>query len=94
MLGSWPSRDPHNFSQFKPNDPSNPSKMTPVTYHPTHDRTAPPPDQVISCEARNILLRHFYQRVEEKRSKRGSSEYPTPERSSKLPKASTSDNVS
>lgn len=28
MLGSWPSFDPHNFSQFKPNDPSNPSVCT------------------------------------------------------------------
>ncbi|XP_057810571.1 uncharacterized protein LOC131024990 isoform X1 [Salvia miltiorrhiza] len=66
MLGSWPSLDPHNFSQLKPNDPSNPSKMTLVTYNPTHDRTLPPPDQVITPEARNILLRHFYQHAEDK----------------------------
>ncbi|CAL5442615.1 unnamed protein product [Camellia sinensis] len=35
--------------------------MTPVTYHPTHDRTLPPPNQVISSEAKNILLRHMYE---------------------------------
>ncbi|RVW43089.1 hypothetical protein CK203_015546 [Vitis vinifera] len=44
-LGDWPSFDPHNFSQLRPSDPSNPSKMIPATYHPTHDRTLPPPDQ-------------------------------------------------
>ncbi|XP_057810573.1 DET1- and DDB1-associated protein 1 isoform X3 [Salvia miltiorrhiza] len=94
MLGSWPSLDPHNFSQLKPNDPSNPSKMTLVTYNPTHDRTLPPPDQVITPEARNILLRHFYQHAEDKllSTKRGSSENPAPERASKLPRASASDN--
>ncbi|KAL0327751.1 UNVERIFIED_CONTAM: DET1- and DDB1-associated protein 1 [Sesamum angustifolium] len=93
MLGSWPSFDPHNFSQFKPNDPANPSKMTPVTYRPTHDRTLPPPDQVIAPEAKNILLRHFYQQAEEKlRSKRASCDNPSPERASKLPRPSGSDN--
>ncbi|KAH6777534.1 DET1 complexing ubiquitin ligase [Perilla frutescens var. hirtella] len=91
MLGSWPSFDPHNFSQFKPNDPANPSKMTPVTYHPTHGRTLPPPDQVIAPEAKNILLRHFYQHADEKlSSKRASSDNPTPERASKLARASAS----
>ncbi|KAK6129985.1 hypothetical protein DH2020_036267 [Rehmannia glutinosa] len=86
MLGSWPSIDPHNFSQFKPNDPSNSKRMTPVTYRPTHDRTVPPPDQVIGPEAKNILVRHFYQHAEEKlRTKRASSENPSPERASKVP---------
>uniref|UniRef100_A0A166F9S8 Uncharacterized protein n=1 Tax=Daucus carota subsp. sativus TaxID=79200 RepID=A0A166F9S8_DAUCS len=69
-------------------------KMTPVTYHPTHDRTLPPPDQVISSEAKNILLRHFYARSEEKlRSKRGASETEslTPEQVRKHPRSSTSD---
>ncbi|XP_042019559.1 DET1- and DDB1-associated protein 1-like isoform X1 [Salvia splendens] len=96
MLGSWPSLDPHNFSQFKPNDPSNPSKMTLVTYNPTHDHTLSPPDQVIVPEAKNILLRHFYQQAEEKlqmSAKRALSDNPMPERASKLPKASASDNV-
>ncbi|KAG8382193.1 hypothetical protein BUALT_Bualt05G0051300 [Buddleja alternifolia] len=89
MLGSWPSFDPQNFSQFKPNDPSNPSRMTPVTYHPTHDRTLPPPNQVIASEAKNILVRHFYQHAEEKlRLKRASCDTPTPGRASKLPRAS------
>ncbi|KAB2017169.1 hypothetical protein E1A91_D08G143400v1 [Gossypium mustelinum] len=46
MLGNLPSFDPHNFSQLRPSDPSNPSKMVPSTYRPTHSRTLPPPDQV------------------------------------------------
>ncbi|XP_012086821.1 DET1- and DDB1-associated protein 1 isoform X2 [Jatropha curcas] len=66
MLGDWPSFDPQNFSQLRPTDPANPSKMTPATYHPTHSRTLPPPDQVISTEAKNILLRNFYERAEER----------------------------
>lgn len=33
MLGSWPSVDPHNFSQFKPNDPTNPSVCTLFLHH-------------------------------------------------------------
>eukprot|EP00261_Vitis_vinifera_P031799 XP_019073042.1 PREDICTED: uncharacterized protein LOC100241601 isoform X4 [Vitis vinifera] len=49
-LGDWPSFDPHNFSQLRPSDPSNPS-MIPATYHPTHDRTLPPPDQVETKES-------------------------------------------
>ncbi|XP_073305131.1 DET1- and DDB1-associated protein 1-like [Primulina huaijiensis] len=90
MLGSWPCIDPHNFSQFKPNDPSNSSKMTPATYHPTHDRTLPPPNQVIAAEAKNILLRHFYKHAEQKlRLKRASCDSPTPERASKLPRSSS-----
>ncbi|XP_010658376.1 DET1- and DDB1-associated protein 1 isoform X2 [Vitis riparia] len=90
-LGDWPSFDPHNFSQLRPSDPSNPS-MIPATYHPTHDRTLPPPDQVISTETKNILLRHFYQRAEEKlRPKRAASEHLTPEHGCKQPRASASD---
>ncbi|XP_075486042.1 DET1- and DDB1-associated protein 1-like [Primulina tabacum] len=90
MLGSWPCVDPDNFSQFKPNDPSNPSKMTPATYHPTHDRTLPQPNQVIAAEAKNLLLRHFYKHAEEKlRPKRASCNTPTPERASKLPRLSS-----
>ncbi|KAK3020199.1 hypothetical protein RJ639_046831 [Escallonia herrerae] len=86
LLGDWPSFDPHNFSQLRPSDPANPSKMTPITYHPTHDRTLPPPDQ----EAKNILLRHFYQRAEEKlRPKRAASDNLTPEQGFKHPRAST-----
>ncbi|KAJ0048039.1 hypothetical protein Pint_15094 [Pistacia integerrima] len=45
MLGDWPSFDPHNFSQLRPSDSSNPSKMSPATYRPTHSRALPPPDQ-------------------------------------------------
>ncbi|GKV23171.1 hypothetical protein SLEP1_g32934 [Rubroshorea leprosula] len=45
MFGDWPSFDPHNFSQLRPSDPSNPSKLTPATYRPTHNQTVPPPDQ-------------------------------------------------
>nr|KJB19127.1 hypothetical protein B456_003G085700 [Gossypium raimondii]KJB19128.1 hypothetical protein B456_003G085700 [Gossypium raimondii] len=47
MLGDLPSFDPHNFSQLRPSDPSNPSKVVPTTYRPTHSRTSPPPDQGI-----------------------------------------------
>ncbi|XP_058009671.1 DET1- and DDB1-associated protein 1 isoform X2 [Hevea brasiliensis] len=67
VLCDWPSFDPHNFSQLRPTDPSNPSKMAFATYHPPHSRTLPPPDQVITTKAKNILLRKFYERAEEKR---------------------------
>ncbi|KAH9626636.1 hypothetical protein KSS87_001096 [Heliosperma pusillum] len=66
LFGDWPSYDPHNFTQLRPSDPSNPSRLTPATYHPTHDRTLPPPDQVISTESKNILIRHFYKHAEDK----------------------------
>ncbi|URD88259.1 DET1- and DDB1-associated protein 1 [Musa troglodytarum] len=47
LLDDWPSYDPHNFSQLRPADSSaQPSKLTPVTYRPTHNKTLPPPDQV------------------------------------------------
>ncbi|EEF51248.1 conserved hypothetical protein [Ricinus communis] len=65
--------------------------MTPATYHPTHSRTLPPPDQVITTEAKNILLRNFYERAEEKlRTKRAASENLIPEHGCKQPRASTS----
>ncbi|WOL06286.1 hypothetical protein Cni_G15018 [Canna indica] len=71
LLGNLPSYDPHNFSELRPADPSaQPSKLTPVTYHPTHNKCLPPTNQVISTEARNILLRHFYQKSEEKETAR------------------------
>eukprot|EP00850_Spirogloea_muscicola_P009572 SM000054S18058 [mRNA] locus=s54:164321:164796:- [translate_table: standard] len=35
-------------------------QLTAATYHATHDRTQPPPHQVIATEATNILIRHFY----------------------------------
>ncbi|MFQ6624141.1 hypothetical protein Gotur_003861 [Gossypium turneri] len=90
MLGDLPSFDPHNFSQLRPSDPSNPSKVVPTTYRPTHSRTSPPPDQVITTEAKNILIRNFYQRAEEKlRPKRAATEHPTPEHGCKQPRAST-----
>ncbi|KAL3818021.1 hypothetical protein ACJIZ3_003926 [Penstemon smallii] len=96
MFGSWPSFNPHYFSQLKPNDPSSPSRMTPITYRPTHDRTLPPPDQVIGSEPKNILLRHFYEHAEEKMrlKRRASSDDLTPERASKLPRASAPDAAS
>ncbi|RVW43075.1 hypothetical protein CK203_015545 [Vitis vinifera] len=47
---------------------------------------------VISTETKNILLRHFYQRAEEKlRPKRAASEHLTPEHGCKQPRASASD---
>ncbi|KAE8055400.1 hypothetical protein FH972_012240 [Carpinus fangiana] len=65
--------------------------MTPATYHPTHNRTLPPPDQVITTEAKNILLRHVYQHTEKKdvlRPKRAPSKLLTPEHRCKQPRAS------
>ncbi|XP_058089309.1 DET1- and DDB1-associated protein 1-like [Magnolia sinica] len=92
LLGNWPSYDPHNFSQLRPSDPAHPSKITPATYHPTHNRTVPPPNQVISTEATNILLRQFYQRAEEKlRPKRAASELLIPEHGCKQPRGSFAD---
>ncbi|XP_044477448.1 DET1- and DDB1-associated protein 1-like [Mangifera indica] len=91
MLGDWPSFDPHNFSQLRPSDPSNPSKMTPATYHPTHSRTLPPPNHVITTEVKNILMRNICQCAEEKlRPKRAASEHLILERECKQPRASTS----
>ncbi|XP_010933962.1 DET1- and DDB1-associated protein 1 isoform X2 [Elaeis guineensis] len=93
LLGDWPSYDPHNFSQLRPADPSaQPSKLTPVTYHPTHNRTLPPPDQVISTEARNILVRQFYKKSEEKlRPKRAASEHLSPDHGYKQPRGAFAD---
>ncbi|KAB2093749.1 hypothetical protein ES319_A02G114000v1 [Gossypium barbadense] len=76
MLGDLPSFDPHNFSQLRPSDPSNPSKVVPTTYCPTHSRTSPPPDQGSN---HNKLLR----------PKRAATEHPTPEHGCKQPRAST-----
>ncbi|KNA22598.1 hypothetical protein SOVF_030900 [Spinacia oleracea] len=91
MFGDWPSRDPHNFSQLRPSDPANPSRLTPATYHPTHSRTLPPPDQVICTESKNILIRHFYKHADEKlRPKRAASENLAPENGAKHPRSSSS----
>ncbi|XP_039022741.1 DET1- and DDB1-associated protein 1-like [Hibiscus syriacus] len=91
FLGDLPSFDPHNFSQLRPSGHSDPSKPTPVTYRPTHNRTLPPPDQVITTEAKNILIRNFYQNAEEKlRLKRAATEQLIPEHGCKQVKASTS----
>ncbi|KAK7285630.1 hypothetical protein RJT34_20407 [Clitoria ternatea] len=90
VLGNWPSYDPHNFTQLRPSDPSTSSKMNPATYHPTHNRTLPPPDQVIRTEAKNILLRHIYQHAEEKlKPKRAASDNLSPEHGCKQPRVST-----
>ncbi|AQL09869.1 DET1- and DDB1-associated protein 1-like [Zea mays] len=78
-LGGWPSYNPHNFSQLVPADPSaQPSNVTPATYVATH-RTDPPPNQVITTESRNILLRHFYQKSEKLRPKRPAPDNLAPE---------------
>ncbi|XP_020517243.1 uncharacterized protein LOC18424116 isoform X2 [Amborella trichopoda] len=91
LLGNWPSYDPHNFSQLRPSDPAHPS-LTPATYHPTHNRTLPPDNQVISTEATNILLRQFYQRAEEKlRPKRAASENLMPDHGCKQLRGSNAD---
>ncbi|KAH7294751.1 hypothetical protein KP509_27G016600 [Ceratopteris richardii] len=89
-LGDWPSYNPHNFSQFRPSDPSHAMQSTPVTYHATHDRTMPPANQVISSEANNILLRHFHQPSEQRVcSKRSAQEPVASEHASKHLKSSS-----
>ncbi|CAA6673731.1 unnamed protein product [Spirodela intermedia] len=95
LQGNWPSRDPHNFSQLRPADPAEPSNLTPITYHPTHNRTLPPPNQVISTEETNILLRQFYQRVDEKmRTKRAAPDNLGPNHGAKLPRGSSGEGPS
>ncbi|KAJ7537973.1 hypothetical protein O6H91_11G030000 [Diphasiastrum complanatum] len=80
LLGDWPSYNPQNFSQLRPSDPSHPLQLSPVTYCATHNRTIPPPDQVISTEVTNILLRQFYRRGEAKAStKRSAVDSPSSE---------------
>ncbi|XP_068635989.1 DET1- and DDB1-associated protein 1-like [Aristolochia californica] len=92
LLENWPSYDPHNFSQLRPSDPDHPFKITPVTYHPTHNRTVPPPNQVISTEATHILLRHIYKGRDGKlRLKRAASEHLTPEHGCKQPRGCLGD---
>uniref|UniRef100_A0A803PNN2 DET1- and DDB1-associated protein 1 domain-containing protein n=1 Tax=Cannabis sativa TaxID=3483 RepID=A0A803PNN2_CANSA len=67
-------------------------KMTLTTYHPTHNQTLPPPDQVMTTESKNILLRQMYQRAEEKlRPKRAASEHLLPEHGCKQQRASVQD---
>ncbi|XP_075102338.1 DET1- and DDB1-associated protein 1-like [Nicotiana tabacum] len=86
----WPSFDPKNFSQLRPSSSSTPSKMTPVTYCPTHDRTLPPPNQVICSDTKDILVRHLEQRAEEKsRLKRAAPENLIPDHGSKHHKSSS-----
>ncbi|KAL3498903.1 hypothetical protein ACH5RR_041635 [Cinchona calisaya] len=92
MQGDWPSFDRTNFSQLRPSDPSSPSRMTPVTYCPTHERCLPPPNQVITSESRNILLKNMYKRTEEKlRSKRPASETLATDQGSKHARTSTAE---
>mmetsp|Transcript_36367 Transcript_36367/g.60263 ORF Transcript_36367/g.60263 Transcript_36367/m.60263 type:complete len:103 (+) Transcript_36367:24-332(+) len=59
----------------------------PTTYLATHERTQPPPDQVVVTEKTNILLRQFHQLAEAKRdrAKRAASELPQSQ-PSKMPK--------
>ncbi|KAI8569668.1 hypothetical protein RHMOL_Rhmol02G0295200 [Rhododendron molle] len=93
MLGDWPSFDPHNFSQLRPSDPSNPSVRKYASVSARYvGGFALFSKFLISSEAKNILLRHFYQRAEDKlRSKRSASENLTPEHGSKHPRATASD---
>ncbi|KAL4383794.1 hypothetical protein GQ457_15G009160 [Hibiscus cannabinus] len=91
LLGGLPSVDPHNFTQRHPSGHPVPCKPTPVTFRPTHNQTLPPPDQVITTEAKNILIRNFYQQAEEKsRPKRAATEQLIPEHGCKQVRASTS----
>ncbi|KAL6648888.1 hypothetical protein ACP70R_013112 [Stipagrostis hirtigluma subsp. patula] len=91
-LGGWPSYNPRNFSQLAPADPSaQPTNVTPTTYIATH-RTDPPPNQVITTESMNILLRHFYQKSEEKlRPKRAAPDNLAPENNNKQPRGPVAD---
>ncbi|KAL2516766.1 Meiotic recombination protein SPO11-2 [Abeliophyllum distichum] len=67
-------------------------KMTPVTYHPTHDQTVAPPAQVTTPEVKNILPTQSYQHAEEKvRPKRAASDDLETEPTPKHPRASASD---
>uniref|UniRef100_A0A804LCR2 DET1- and DDB1-associated protein 1 domain-containing protein n=1 Tax=Zea mays TaxID=4577 RepID=A0A804LCR2_MAIZE len=96
-LGGWPSYNPHNFSQLVPADPS---AQPSVECHTSHlccdpqDRSATqsrllrtesrPGIAVITTEARNILLRHLYQKSEEKlRPKRAAADNLAPENNNK-----------
>ncbi|KAF2937041.1 DET1- and DDB1-associated protein 1 isoform X9 [Oryza sativa Japonica Group] len=80
-LGGWPSYNPQNFSQ----------NVVPATYIATH-RTDPPPGQVITTDPKNILLRHFYQKSEEKlRPKRAAPDNLTPQNNGKQPRGPLSD---
>ncbi|KAG0497067.1 hypothetical protein HPP92_001758 [Vanilla planifolia] len=96
LLGDLPSFDPHNFSELRPSDSTaQPSKLVAATYRPTHNRTVPPPNQVIITEARNILLRQIYKKAEEKlRSKRAATEHLTPEHGSKQPRGASAEEQS
>ncbi|KAL5209040.1 hypothetical protein ABZP36_004663 [Zizania latifolia] len=91
-MGNWPSYNPHSFSQVVPADPSaQPSNVTPATYIATH-RTDPPPGQVITTDPKNILLRHFYQKSEEKlRPKRAAPDNLTPQNNGKQPRGPVAD---
>ncbi|CAL9176406.1 unnamed protein product [Musa hybrid cultivar] len=98
LLGDWPSYDPHNFSQLRPADPSAQPSVC-VSLSQTHAPPRPPFDSssplilsLISNEARNILLRHFYQKSEEKfRPKRAASDHLTSEHNCKQPRAAYAD---
>uniref|UniRef100_A0A0E0CUG5 DET1- and DDB1-associated protein 1 domain-containing protein n=1 Tax=Oryza meridionalis TaxID=40149 RepID=A0A0E0CUG5_9ORYZ len=91
-LGGWPSYNPQNFSQVVPADPSaQPLNVVPATYIATH-RTDPPPGQVITTDPKNILLRHFYEKSEEKlRPKRAAPDNLTPQNNGKQPRGPLSD---
>uniref|UniRef100_A0A0E0CUG4 DET1- and DDB1-associated protein 1 domain-containing protein n=1 Tax=Oryza meridionalis TaxID=40149 RepID=A0A0E0CUG4_9ORYZ len=107
-LGGWPSYNPQNFSQVVPADPSAQPlsiklatyslesghvalNVVPATYIATH-RTDPPPGQVITTDPKNILLRHFYEKSEEKlRPKRAAPDNLTPQNNGKQPRGPLSD---
>mmetsp|Transcript_48934 Transcript_48934/g.81425 ORF Transcript_48934/g.81425 Transcript_48934/m.81425 type:complete len:119 (-) Transcript_48934:343-699(-) len=58
FLSALPSFNKANFSLMRTTDPSRPSSHSPLVYCPTHE-TSPPPNQVITTEKTNILLRQF-----------------------------------
>eukprot|EP01137_Pigoraptor_chileana_P002049 Opistho-2@40391 len=70
FLADLPSFDRNNFANIQNHrygDSFKPSYHgKPLTYTPTHDRTQPPPDQQITTEKTNILLRYLYEQLETK----------------------------
>mmetsp|Transcript_29390 Transcript_29390/g.94485 ORF Transcript_29390/g.94485 Transcript_29390/m.94485 type:complete len:106 (-) Transcript_29390:215-532(-) len=68
LLSGLPVRDANAFAQRKLDAASFPVTEAP-TYLATHDRTSPPPDQVVGTETTNIILRHFRQLAEKQRER-------------------------
>ncbi|XP_025879761.1 DET1- and DDB1-associated protein 1 isoform X6 [Oryza sativa Japonica Group] len=101
-LGGWPSYNPQNFSQnvvpatyiaTHRTDP--PPGQGRTTKHPGCFQACPLnylQISVITTDPKNILLRHFYQKSEEKlRPKRAAPDNLTPQNNGKQPRGPLSD---